>query len=456
MLSIRDQENLVHGHQTAAASKPLNQSTRSLQPKTPGNKYPKTPLRVPLNDENAPGIFGGKSVKGKGLENMMNTGKKGATLDKNSFVTPAPGTRNRAPLGMKTTNAKAKAFQTPSGPAPGKDAEKTQQMQTSARRPKRAIYADAVKLEVHGDESPLQERDLEVEYAPPRPKDIPYQSEDFPANCLNYDFIKPGNLMKGALGSHRQQVDAQGRTRLDRELEESYERSARKADERILKMMQEEEWTVGDVPETFRHLRKKDTEQSNKDGAGNVKKVTARAQKPPATIVSRRAASALSVVSKTTSTQVKAEIPAPKPKGPISFLSRPKPIPLPITAPSTLRNSAAVNTSKSTIGYSKGRSASGALQKAPVEQNTAGGPQKRAGGGLTRSVSDMSQASDRTMTPARFAKQGHETDEWKKRLSFLSAFDVEEEDLEPGLRGVMPDSLRAQDEDDEEFVLTLM
>lgn len=91
MLAVRDQENLVHGHQTAAASKPLNQSTRTLQPKTPGNKYPKTPLRIPLNDENAPGIFGGKSVKGKGLENLMATGKKGATFDKNSFVTPAPG-----------------------------------------------------------------------------------------------------------------------------------------------------------------------------------------------------------------------------------------------------------------------------------------------------------------------------------------------------------------------------
>ena len=78
MLAARDQENLVHGHQTVAASKPLNQGTRGLQPKTPGNKYPKTPLKIPLNDENAPGGFGGKSGKGKGLE----------TGGKNAFVTP--------------------------------------------------------------------------------------------------------------------------------------------------------------------------------------------------------------------------------------------------------------------------------------------------------------------------------------------------------------------------------
>ena len=91
MLALRDQENLVHGHQQVAASKPLNQGTKSLQPKTPGNKYPKTPLKIPLNDENAPTGFGGKSAKGKGLENLM-TGKKNATCDKNAFVTPM-GTR---------------------------------------------------------------------------------------------------------------------------------------------------------------------------------------------------------------------------------------------------------------------------------------------------------------------------------------------------------------------------
>jgi hypothetical protein len=82
MLSARDQENLVHGHHQAAASKPLNQAT-----KTPGNKYPKTPLKIPLQDENAPGGFGGKSIKEKGVESFA-AGKRGATFDKNAFVTP--------------------------------------------------------------------------------------------------------------------------------------------------------------------------------------------------------------------------------------------------------------------------------------------------------------------------------------------------------------------------------
>ena len=59
MLAARDQENLVHGHQAAAAAKPLNQGLGQLLPKTPGNKVPKTPFKVPLNDENILGGLGG-------------------------------------------------------------------------------------------------------------------------------------------------------------------------------------------------------------------------------------------------------------------------------------------------------------------------------------------------------------------------------------------------------------
>ena len=87
MLAAHDQENLVHGHQQVAASKPLNQGARGFQPKTPGNRFPKTPLKVPLQDENAPGLFGGKSIKGKGLENLA-AGKKSAPFNQSDFVTP--------------------------------------------------------------------------------------------------------------------------------------------------------------------------------------------------------------------------------------------------------------------------------------------------------------------------------------------------------------------------------
>lgn len=95
MFASRDQENLVHAHQTTAAGKPLNQPARGLQPKTPGNRVPKTPFRVALNDENKPiGLNGQKSVLhggARGNENITQATKKDGKLDKNAFVTPVGG-----------------------------------------------------------------------------------------------------------------------------------------------------------------------------------------------------------------------------------------------------------------------------------------------------------------------------------------------------------------------------
>ena len=92
MLAARDQENLVHARQTTAAGKPLNQGIRGLQPKTPGNKAPKTPFKVSLNDENKPLAFNGQrtGLRGldKGHENILQTGKRDGKLDNNAFITP--------------------------------------------------------------------------------------------------------------------------------------------------------------------------------------------------------------------------------------------------------------------------------------------------------------------------------------------------------------------------------
>ena len=88
MLAARDQENLVHAQQTAGASKPLNQGIRHLLPKTPNAKAPKTPFKVSLNDENAPG--GGRiglKANGKGNENNV-VGRKTVLGTNNAFVTP--------------------------------------------------------------------------------------------------------------------------------------------------------------------------------------------------------------------------------------------------------------------------------------------------------------------------------------------------------------------------------
>lgn len=88
-----DQENLVASHQQAAAAKPLNAGTRAFGAKTPAHKAPKTPFKIPLNDEN--GATRAGKTAGKGAENqLLPTGKKGGKADSNAFVTPAGGSRD--------------------------------------------------------------------------------------------------------------------------------------------------------------------------------------------------------------------------------------------------------------------------------------------------------------------------------------------------------------------------
>lgn len=79
-LAANDQENAIRHLQAGAAGKSLNAGLKGFAAKTPGNKAPKTPFKVPLNDENAPNKAG-KSV--------FKTNGKGAKLDENAFVTPA-------------------------------------------------------------------------------------------------------------------------------------------------------------------------------------------------------------------------------------------------------------------------------------------------------------------------------------------------------------------------------
>ena len=70
---------------------------------------------------------------------------------------------------MKTTNAKAKAFQTPAPTPAGNDLGKTSQKSVSARKAKpRISHAEMTKLEVLGDKDILEER--EIEYMPPKAK----------------------------------------------------------------------------------------------------------------------------------------------------------------------------------------------------------------------------------------------------------------------------------------------
>lgn len=97
MLAARDQENLVFNRRSSAAhSKQQHQAKRQ---QTPGARFAKTPLKVPLNDENETHLIGGaKSVlKGRtgGNENTLTS--KGKGLSKVNIATPASMSCDKIP-----------------------------------------------------------------------------------------------------------------------------------------------------------------------------------------------------------------------------------------------------------------------------------------------------------------------------------------------------------------------
>ncbi|KAK0720505.1 hypothetical protein B0H67DRAFT_576473 [Lasiosphaeris hirsuta] len=445
MLATHHNQENVYTHQTGA-------SKQQLQAKTPGARYPKTPLKVPLNDENTHHGFGGKSVlRTKGNNENIVTIGRGGKSGKANMVTPAGSRTVRAPLGNKTTNAKAKATQQASGV---KDIvskfEKTIINPGTTARPKQAApQVESSKLEVHTDRSPLDD-DEDVEYAPPNQKDIPYQSDILPEGGLTFEGLKPENMFKGYYQYYFNQVDDNGMSAKEREMEEQRQKTFKRGDEQIMKDMEEFDWSVGDVPSSKDFFKvKKDA--TGPEAVSETKKTTRMVTKPPTTIASRSAAAALAMPSKPRSTsQTRLARPnvAPATK-PRSFLaSRQKPAQTAVIQPTTSSRErvTAAAASRSTLGYSKGRSAVSVVygRNEPVTRQ-AEAPIKTPRA-LTRSLSTMSSGSDTTITPARFA-QTQVSQDWKKP-EFLSIFDLQEDD--DGNLGNAP----ALDDFDDDFQLS--
>ena len=347
MLAFRDQENLVHSHQAAATSKSLNQ----LPPKTPSN---------------------------------------------------------RAPLGQKTTNAKARQFKTP---AP--DVEKPKQKSATARKLKpRLSHAEPVKIDVLNDQE-LEERD--IEYMPPRPKgnasqpsqrgsllnllDLPDIPDDIPQD-LDLSFLKNASLTGENMLYFLHRPDADGLSYLERkELADKrqYERADVETQARYLRDLDcsvipclhipdcpDDE--CKDAPEIRRKAEEKYRATIAAFDDGDAKPKSERSQpksqskplpkkvsipKGPSLATSKRAAAALSqprpsstttMLASSTPTSVTSKFPTTKPKFPASLVSSRKKTPPP-TNPSPMRHTAAIATSNTTMGYSKGRAVSATLRK---------------------------------------------------------------------------------------------
>lgn len=174
MLSVFDQENLANSHQTTAAGKPLNQTIRNLQSRTPGANL-KTPFRA-RKDENR----------------TVNTGKTA----QNAFVTPGPAAR--APLGAKTTNAKARAFQTP---APFDKTNVNLQTSKRSSATRRLIKKNIQPLQQDSVKEELQPSvedgsEPEFGYTPPPIIPLPDPPLEFDYDTT-YACLRPENFTRG-------------------------------------------------------------------------------------------------------------------------------------------------------------------------------------------------------------------------------------------------------------------
>ncbi|PWY77202.1 hypothetical protein BO94DRAFT_538063 [Aspergillus sclerotioniger CBS 115572] len=348
MLAVRDQENLVHSHQTVAASKPLNQGVRHLQPKTPGARAPKTPFKVPLNDENDPLAFGKKTAKAAGKQKDYVS-----LITKDAFVTPSADPRHRAPLGMKTTNAKTKGLQTPAPPGGTLKPERTTKRGSTQRVKKFAPFVEQSEPEVQT--KPVEEDVPDIEYMPPKPKDLPDIPDDITYDTTFPQF-QPKNLARGLESVYGDnEIGPDGLTKRERKFQEDSAACDKMVEEMIRKQVE----SIG-FEETY------ETVPPSEPPAGGATKHRMETRRMRAaagktkysssipTIRARDAAAALSGTQRSVTRARPAVLAKPR----VTSSLFPSKKPRSPTNPSSMRHSAAAATSKSTVGYSRGRDVS--------------------------------------------------------------------------------------------------
>ncbi|KPM41635.1 hypothetical protein AK830_g4918 [Neonectria ditissima] len=431
----RDQENLVHSHQVPSKQ----------QAKTPGARYPKTPSRFPRNDENAPTAFTGKP--GLGGNRQFGGNDKSAmktNVARQALVTPLD-TRSRAPLGNKTTNAKAKGGQAGGVKGMVNELEKTQLKPTGHKPKQISVDIAPIEFKVRSEQLAIDDEE-EPEYAPPTQKDLPYESDVFPQDLLTLEGLKSENLLKGYYQHFYNPVDDDGVSRQDREFEKTMKKVLTKAEERNQRDMDALDWNIADVPETQRQSR---IDLKKRSVSTSDRKTKRLPTKQPTTVSSRRAASALSMASDTSrSTGIPAVVRTTKARKPLgSILQGKRPVAI---AKTSLADSAAGEAaSRTTIGYNRGRSASSmvhAHSRVPSESTRSGHTAKPA--------ASLDALSDMTITPARLRQAALKKQESQPRPQFMSIFDDEDgedEDLAPVSR---PFQL-SDDEEDFELKLDL-
>lgn len=260
------------------------------------------------------------------------------------------GNTSRAPLGNKTTNAKARAAQNTGVKDIVRDIEKTRLGPTTVQKPKQRLAPLVPSFEVQADKDHSPEDD-EPEYAPPNPQPLPYESDVLPSGGLSMEGLKRKNLFKGYYNNFHNPLDRDGTSRLDRRFQREMEQVTQEAIKQNDEFLGSLNWGVDISPQ------KPSARKSNqpKPNSGHVNAAaTQQLRRQATTVNARRAASALSQQpARSRSTFSKSAAPNALPKRPVSSISKPL-----SNVDGVATTSPGEAASRTTIGYNKGRAAS--------------------------------------------------------------------------------------------------
>jgi hypothetical protein len=333
-----------------------------------------------------------------------------------------------------------------------KQIEKSQSKAPNTQRPKpKQVNAPLQQIEVQKDSiEPTEEN--EPEYAPPRPVELPYESDLVPRGGLTFEGLKQENMFQGFYEHFYDPVDQNGVSRAERRFKNEMRNVMDKAMERNQRDLEGFDWGIPDVTESKPKVPQQKTNRPEASQKTTANKARARGERnPPASVTSRKAASALAIHSDVKK-PVALKTLAPT-RGPLSSLinkpglSRPvKPTPRADSSGNAMGEVA----SRTTIGYNKGKTASSMVHRPSQSKMLVRDQGKMPAASLDQDSAEL------TITPARArqaASNSNIRSDTQMRPQFLSIFDSaeEEDDLLP-MTGPI---LEGPEEEEEEFQLSM-
>jgi hypothetical protein len=253
---------------------------------------------------------------------------------------------------MKTTNAKARAFQTPAPLQQTAKPEKTLKKASTGRRSVKSKIRVGPSVPVEADIlSKDPDSDVpDIEYCPPPATDLPDPPED-----ITYDEDLPYLIGKNICAGYSEVYDVardeHGVSIAERKEEESYARVLQQIEDKSREEMAKP-WPMEDEADTVVDAM---IAAGPKSALSQTNKIdTIRAKGAVSALASRPQTRLPSAATKDTASSMQ------KKKSISSVLGRKK-APLQPINPSKMRHTAAVAASKTTMGYSKGRQVSSML-----------------------------------------------------------------------------------------------